>query len=159
VGITLLRVDERLIHGQVTVGWGTRLGAARYLVVDDHLAESSWEQELLVLGLPSEAEAEFLTVAGARGLLETWLGSPEPTILLTRDLDHMVRLARGGALAGLEVNLGGLHHGPDREEVLPYLFLGPGDRDRIRELQGEGVRVSARDLPTSPRRTADELIR
>jgi mannose/fructose/N-acetylgalactosamine-specific phosphotransferase system component IIB len=58
----------------------------------------------------------------------------------------------------MEVNLGGLHHAPGREEVLPYLFLGPGDRDRIRELDAEGARVSARDLPASPRRTVEEIL-
>lgn len=158
MSIALLRVDERLIHGQVTVGWGARLEPTRYLVVDDRLAVSSWERELIALGVPAGVEVEFLTVKKARADVDRWQASNEPLIVLTRDLNHMLRLARGGILAGVEVNLGGLHHAPGREQVLPYLFLDPGDRARIRELQVEGARVSARDLPTSPRRSVDEFL-
>lgn len=158
MGIALLRVDERLIHGQVTVGWGARLQPTRYLVVDDHLAEADWERDLMALGVPSDAEAEFLSVEAARALLKDWLSSPTRSVLLTRDLDHMVRLARGGLLDGLEVNLGGLHHNAGREEVLPYLFLTSQDRAHILELEEEGARVSARDLPSSPRHPASELL-
>jgi hypothetical protein len=85
VPIALFRVDERLIHGQVTVGWGVRLDPVRYLVVDDLLAESDWEQELYRLGTPSGVEVHFLRVAEAAAELTpgstAWPGS---TILLTR---------------------------------------------------------------------------
>ncbi len=158
MGIALLRVDERLIHGQVTVGWGARLQPTRYLVVDDELAQSDWERELMALGAPSDALVEFLSVQTARGLLEEWISSTTRSVLLTRDLDHMVRLARGGMLEGMEVNLGGLHHAAGREEVLPYLFLTSQDRERIVELEEEGAIVSARDLPSSPRRNASDLL-
>jgi mannose/fructose/N-acetylgalactosamine-specific phosphotransferase system component IIB len=147
VGIALFRVDERLIHGQVTVAWGNELGLDRYVVVDDHLPKADFERELLGLGVPPDATAEFASVEEARGLLPHWAASSESSILLTRDLDHMVRLARGGALAGKSVNLGGIHHRPGRDRVLPYLFLDSDDRQRIRALEAEGVTVTAQDLP------------
>ena len=52
--VVLYRIDERLIHGQVVIGWGTQLHPDSYLVVDDALAASDWEQELYVLGLPEQ---------------------------------------------------------------------------------------------------------
>lgn len=147
MGIALFRVDERLIHGQVTVAWGNELSLDRYLVVDDRLPQEDFERELFGLGVPSDASAEFVSVEDARGLLPRWTASEESAVLLTRDLDHMVRLARGGALAGLSVNLGGIHHRPGRDRVLPYLFLDSDDRQRIRALEAEGVTVTAQDLP------------
>lgn len=150
MGILLLRVDERLIHGQVTVGWGSALHPDRYVVVDDRLAGEAWEQEIHALGVPEEAEARFRDVASARGELAELRADTVGTLLLTRDLDHMVRLAAGRALAGETVQLGGLHHAEGRREVLPWLFLDAGDRERIRTLEGEGVRVVAQDLPGTP---------
>ena len=44
MAVLLYRVDERLIHGQGVVGWGTRLHPNRIVVVDDELALSEWEQ-------------------------------------------------------------------------------------------------------------------
>lgn len=140
------------------MGWGARLRPSFYLVVDDHLATSPWEREIMEMGAPEDAEVEFASVETARERLADWRASLERSILLTRDLDHMVRLARGGGLRGVEVNLGGIHDAPDRREVLPYLFLTPTDQDRIRELEAEGAEVSARDLPSSPKRSAEELL-
>jgi PTS system mannose-specific IIB component/fructoselysine and glucoselysine-specific PTS system IIB component len=147
VPIALFRVDERLIHGQVTVGWGVRLDPSRYLVVDDPLATSDWEQDLYRLGTPSGVEAHFLPVDEARAELPDLDRMTGVTILLTRDLPSMARLALDGAMEGREVNLGGIHHAPGRTQVLPYLALGDAERSAIRMLLDAGVRVVARDLP------------
>jgi mannose/fructose/N-acetylgalactosamine-specific phosphotransferase system component IIB len=149
VPIALFRVDERLIHGQVTVGWGIRLDPVRYVVVDDLLAESDWEQELYRLGTPSGVEVCFLGVADATAELTRFDNLEGVTILLTRTLPTMARLAEGGGMEGREVNLGGIHHAPGRESVLPYLSLGDVERDSIRVLLDAGVEVIARDLPGS----------
>ena len=69
--IVLQRVDERLIHGQVVLAWGSQLRPDRYLVVDDELADSAWEQDLYRLGADSVA-VEFVGVAEARQALDTW---------------------------------------------------------------------------------------
>ncbi|HEY0035981.1 MAG TPA: PTS sugar transporter subunit IIB, partial [Longimicrobium sp.] len=67
-------------------------------------------------------------------------------------------VAEGGALAGEEVNLGGIHHAEGRTRVLPYLHLGPGDGDALREIAASGAEVSARDLPASRKVMLDELL-
>ncbi|MEX2526078.1 MAG: PTS sugar transporter subunit IIB [Gemmatimonadota bacterium] len=149
MSILLFRVDERLIHGQVTVGWGARLRPSTYVIVDDRLAGSPWEQELYRMGLSDGAVAHFVSVERARELLSLWMEGKEGCFLLTRDLDSMARLAQGGGLVGCTVNLGGLHHAPGREEVLPYLYLTSQDRERLEELEASGAEVEARDLPAS----------
>jgi len=146
MSIVLQRVDERLIHGQVVIAWGGQLRPDRYLVVDDELADSEWEQELYELGA-GDAETLFSTVEHARGQLDKWREDPQRSILLTRDISAMLRLAAGGLLADTSVNLGGIHHGPNRKEVLTYLHLAPEDRDDLEALAAEGVKISARDLP------------
>jgi mannose/fructose/N-acetylgalactosamine-specific phosphotransferase system component IIB len=70
----------------------------------------------------------------------------------------MVRLARGGVLAGMSVNLGGIHHRAGRDRVLPYLFLDSDDRQRIRALEAEGVTVTAQDLPGARATPARKLV-
>lgn len=157
--IVLFRVDERLIHGQVVVGWGEPLHADRIVVVDDAIAESPWEQELYCLGVPPEIEASFVDVEEARRLLPTWRVEPHRVVVLVRDVRTLGRIAEGERLRGEEVNLGGIHHAVGRERVLPYLFLSPAERAELRELaDGGGVRLSARDLPGSRRVPLDELV-
>lgn len=155
--IVLFRVDERLIHGQVVIGWNNHLWPDRYLVVDDALAESEWEQDLYRLGAGG-SDTLFRTVREARRALEEWRAAGERSILLTRDIASMLALADGGSLHGEEVNLGGIHHGPGRSEVLTYLHLSPRDLDDLRALVELGARVSARELPDSHRVSVESLL-
>ncbi len=158
MSIVLFRIDERLIHGQVVVGWGSRLHPERYIVVDDVLARSDWEQELYALSVPEGATAVFSTPAGARRMLADWEASPLRSVLLTRDIQTMLALARGGLLEGVTVNLGGIHLRKGREEVLPYLYLDAEDEVALRELEEEGVRISAQDLPGSTKVSLGSLL-
>jgi mannose/fructose/N-acetylgalactosamine-specific phosphotransferase system component IIB len=147
--IVLHRIDERLIHGQVVVGWGGALHPDRIVVVDDDLAGSGWEQELYCLGLPPDIAAEFTTVDEARTLLPRWRISRERVFLLTRDASTMAALARDGLLSGQEINVGGIHHSPGRRQALPYVFLSDAEEASLRTLASDGAEVTARDLPTT----------
>ena len=155
--IVLFRVDERLIHGQVVVGWGGPLHADRIVVADDAIAESPWEQELYCLGVPPEIEARFRSVDEARGELEGWKSDSKRTIVLVRDVATARAVAESGALAGEEVNLGGIHHAEGRTQALPYLHLRPAERAALHEIAALGATVAARDLPASRRVPLDEI--
>lgn len=156
--IRLCRVDDRLIHGQVVVGWGAQLGLDVIAVVDDDLSRSEWEQDLYRAGLPEGVEALFTGVDEAVELIPAWESSAATAFVLTRDIDSMRRLAERGVLADIEINLGGLHSGPGRERVLPYLFLSDVDRAELRRLQNADVRVSAQDVPSARRVGLTELL-
>ena len=147
--IVLLRVDERLIHGQVVVGWGEHIHMDRIAVVDDEISASPWEQELYCLGVPPAVDAHFTSVQEARDSIAQWRADPRRVTVLLRDCQSLERLAEGGTLDGMEVNLGGLHFAPHRERVLPYLFLSKEDVASLQHVAEQGVSVTARDLPAS----------
>ncbi len=149
MSVVLYRIDERLIHGQVVMGWGPQLQVEHYVVADDELATSEWEQDLYRLGLPDTASAEFLSVGEARARLPNLDADPRRTVVLTRTVAAMGRLAERDGLRGREVNVGGLHHAAGRTERVPYVFLGQEEEEGLQALADEGVEVSARDLPGS----------
>lgn len=158
MSIVLFRVDERLIHGQVIVGWGAELHPDRIVVVDDEIAASAWEQELYAMGLPTDVTPTFEAVDAARGHLAGWRSDGERVLILTRDIATMHRLAEGGSMRGDEVNIGGIHYAPGREAILPYVYLSGDEIDHINALSGEGVRITARDLPAARRVDLKELL-
>jgi mannose/fructose/N-acetylgalactosamine-specific phosphotransferase system component IIB len=158
VPILLYRVDERLIHGQVVLGWGIRLRPDRYIVVDDEVAGSPWEQELYLLGVPEDVETVFETVVDARGRLPDWRADSRASVLLTRAIPAMRELGRGGGMEETRVNLGGIHHAPGKERVLPYLHLSPDEIRLLEEMAAEGVEISAQDLPGSARIPLGDLL-
>jgi PTS system mannose-specific IIB component/fructoselysine and glucoselysine-specific PTS system IIB component len=159
MAILLYRVDERLIHGQVVLGWGIDLRPARYLVVDDDLAASEWEQELYRLSVPEDVEVVFADRGAARSALAGWQEDGVRSVLLTRDPTTMSSLAEGGRLAGVEVNLGGIHHQPGRREVASYLFLDDGDREAVQRMADAGAIVTGQDLPGAHRVDLARLLK
>ena len=156
--IVLLRIDERLIHGQVVIGWANQLRPDRYVVVDDELAASSWEQDLYRLGAAG-IDVTFLTTGEALERIAEWRTAPERTILLTRDIATMRRLAEGGGLRGESIIVGGVHHAPGREEALTYVHLTERELGDLVAIEAAGADVAARDLPDAPRVDLDLLKR
>lgn len=158
MAIALCRIDERLLHGQVLVGWGGLLAISRYLVVDDDLAASDWEQDLYASGAPAGCETLFLSVAEGIRQFEEIDERPGTAALITRDTDAMRRLADAGLLDGRRVNIGGLHEGRERRRVLDYVYLGPREIEDLQAIAGHAGQVAARDLPNSAAVPLSELI-
>lgn len=159
MALDLFRIDERLLHGQVIVGWGMRLGLLRYVVVDDDLARSEWEQDLYEAGLPPGGSALFLSVDEAVAQLAALIEQQAPGAVLTRSTQAMRRIAEAGLLAGRRVNVGGLHEGEGRTKVLRYVSLRPDEADDLRAIAAAGATVGALDIPTSRLVPLEELLR
>lgn len=155
--ISLYRVDDRLVHGQVVLGWGQSLQAAFIVLVDDAVADSEWEQELYLMGVPPEMELYFAGVDDAARSHEAWEADPRAGILLTPDLDTMERLLE--RVPGIRsVNLGGIHHRPGRVQRLRYVYLTDAEEARLRRIRAGGVDVTAQDVPTARPVPLNELL-
>jgi len=157
VALEVYRIDDRLVHGQVVVGWGQPLALGFIVLVDDMLAVSAWEQDLYRMGVPPEMTVYFETTAGALAHLDAYRALPDPGMLLTGDTATMRALVEGGA--GIEhVNLGGLHHRAGRTPRLRYVFLDDAEEADLRAIAARGVEVSALDVPGTPQVPLEELL-
>ena len=88
----LVRVDDRLIHGQVVVGWGRELKPDLVVLADDEVAANEWEQKLYALGVPRGMKVEFTTVEEAARSVDTWAHDSCKTIIIVSDIDSLQRL-------------------------------------------------------------------
>ena len=107
MAIHLYRIDDRLIHGQVVVGWGQPLDIKFLVLVDDLVASSDWEKDLYRMAVPPEMEVIFSDVASAIRDHARWAADKRPGILIAGDITSMHRLV-GGVKAIGSVNLGGV---------------------------------------------------
>jgi PTS system mannose-specific IIB component/fructoselysine and glucoselysine-specific PTS system IIB component len=147
VSIALYRLDDRLIHGQVVVGWGQPLSCRFIVLVDDEVRESDWEQDLYRMGVPDTMEVIFASVSEATSRLAEWEADPRVGILLVGDIDTAADLA--GRVSLRRLNVGGVHHRPGRVERLRYVYLTPDESAKLKALAASGVDVQAQDVPTA----------
>jgi mannose/fructose/N-acetylgalactosamine-specific phosphotransferase system component IIB len=156
MSIVLYRIDDRLIHGQVVVGWGQPLDIGFIVLVDDDVAASDWEQELYRMGTPPEMDVYFHAVDDAAGALAKYQSDPRPGILLTGDIGSMLRLVKQSGIT--EVNVGGVHHRADRKQRLRYVFLSSAEEGQLREIAAAGATVTAQDVPATHPVSLDEML-
>ena len=148
MAVELMRIDDRLIHGQVVVGWGQPLDIDFIVLVDDEVASSDWEQELYRMGVPPEMEVIFASVEAAAQALPTYEADERRGIVLTGDIGSMRRLLEANGQVR-KVNLGGLHHRAGRAQRLRYIFLSADEEAELRAMARRGVEITAQDVPSA----------
>jgi PTS system mannose-specific IIB component/fructoselysine and glucoselysine-specific PTS system IIB component len=157
VSIQLYRIDDRLIHGQVVVGWGQPLGLQFIVLVDDDVAASDWEQELYRMGVPPSMDVYFHSVSDVRDRLDGYVRDARPGMLLVGRVQTMQQLvAQNPEIT--RVNVGGVHHAEGRAQRLRYVFLTSDEEDVLRDLQQRGVEVTGQDVPSARPVPLDELL-
>jgi PTS system mannose-specific IIB component/fructoselysine and glucoselysine-specific PTS system IIB component len=150
MSVVLCRVDDRLIHGQVVIGWGRTMGIDLIILVDDQVATSEWEQELYRMAVSPEIEVRFVTVADAATRMTDWQSNGKRSLVLTGDLETMATLRESNPDVVQRINLGGIHHRPGRRERLPFLYLTDQEMRTLQALEVGGAVITAQDLPTTP---------
>ncbi len=154
--IALLRIDDRLIHGQVVLGWGTALRPDRIVLADDEVAANEWERNLYAQGWP-DVRISILSLAEAVKQLAAGIFGGERIILIVRSPKSVLALMDLG-LAVAAVNVGGLHFRPGREKLIEGVYLDAEERSALRELVKRGVTLDGRAVPGSPAGTLNSMV-
>ena len=149
MSIVLCRIDDRLIHGQVVIGWGRPLGINLIILVDDQVATSPWEQDLYRMAVAPDIEVRFVTIAQAAANMAEWQANGKRGLVLTGDLDTMAALHAASPEVVRRINLGGIHHRPGRRERLPFVYLTDQELRTLHTLEDGGAVITAQDLPTT----------
>jgi PTS system mannose-specific IIB component len=157
--IPLVRVDNRLLHGQVLETWIPRLGATAVAVVDDEAARSPLAQAAMTLCCPAEVPVRVLPMAEADFAAQG--AGPGPVLVLVRDVAGLTAAVARGLTPALapRLNLGNVHFTPGRRPLTPSVYLAEAELQALEALAAAGFQVEARAVPTDPPAGLDELRR
>jgi mannose/fructose/N-acetylgalactosamine-specific phosphotransferase system component IIB len=148
MSIALYRIDDRLIHGQVVVGWGQRLNVGFIVLVDDAVRASPWEQELYRMGVPPNIEVITVSTAEGAARLAEWDADPRVGIVVAGDIATLAALTEN-CHAVTRINVGGVHQRPGRRERLRFVYLSDAEVEQLKRLAARGIEVTAQDVPTA----------
>jgi PTS system mannose-specific IIB component len=140
LSLRLVRIDDRLIHGQVVAVWLRALGAKRIVIVDDETARDEFLREVLTLASPQGVPVEVCDLAsGAVRCLEL-AGAPEPVMVLARSPRTILSLREAGVPIEV-VDLGGMGAAPGRRRLHKTISASPDEIRDLRALEQLGTRV------------------
>jgi mannose/fructose/N-acetylgalactosamine-specific phosphotransferase system component IIB len=144
----LFRIDDRLIHGQVVLGWAKPLKSERILLCDDEVSQSDWEKELYSTCVPEPLKSLVCNVEETATLLATQLQPEDKTIVLVKEPKVVMDIVNKGYVPG-KINLGGLHYCDHRKKYLSYIYLNDEEINQLHWLLNKGIHIYCQDVPTS----------
>jgi N-acetylgalactosamine PTS system EIIB component len=157
--IVLLRVDNRLLHGQILEAWVPRLRVEKVVIADDEAAGSPLAHAALSLCAPPGLPVE---VAPLRAVDWAALADDRTRILvLLREVGDLGQARATGLTPRLapSVNVGNVHFAPGRHAVSPSVFLSAAELATLRAMEGEGYAVEVRAVPAEPPTGMTEIER
>jgi PTS system mannose-specific IIB component len=141
--LKLVRVDDRLIHGQVVAIWLKALGARRIVIVDDRTAADEFLREILELAAPPGVPVEVHDVEHGTQRVRDLAAAPEPIFVLMRSPITAVRMREAGVEFPL-LNVGGMGAGPGRKVLYRNISASPEEIGAMRRLEELGTTVELR---------------
>ena len=146
--IALLRIDDRLVHGQVVIGWIPHLKTQVVVVACDAAAADTTQTMLMEMAMPERVALLVLPVAEAARRLVDGSDRRKALVLVPGPREALRLLEMGVRCA--TVNVGGLHYTAGRVQLGKAIFLGDEDREALRSISQRGVALEGRALPGDP---------
>jgi len=144
--VTLLRIDDRLVHGQVVEGWLKSLRVSHVVVASDAVMADETQRALYCLAVPQGIQLSCLSVSETAKAWRNGKWPDERVLVLVSNPQDVLRLLDGGAPVR-SVNVGGLHFREGRVQILKAVSLDDADVAVFRTLTQRGVVLEARPLP------------
>ena len=145
--IALVRVDNRLVHGQILEAWVPFIKAKCIMVVDDNAASDFFCETVIRMAVPSDIEVNICSVEDFSANFVYAQGSGKKTIVLFSSIAAAVKSYEEGFHFD-KLNIGNIHHEEYKVCCAPSVFLCDLDVQNILTLLEEkGVSVELKRVP------------
>jgi len=148
MSVVLLRIDDRLIHGQIVTAWAKVLRAERLMAVNDKVAADPIQKQLLTMAAPGGMRTSILSVDQAIAALTGPETAAERVMVTVKSPADALRLIEGG-VAVTGVNAGNMMFMPGKRQVTKAVSVDDQDVLAFRAIHSKGLKVEAQWLPDS----------
>jgi len=148
--VVLVRIDNRLIHGQIIETWLPYTGARTVIVANDELANDVLQQEIMSLAIPGTVESSFVSVEALKDAIETAVQNDSNNIIILFSSCPDAKRAFDCGFGFDVLNIGNVHYSPGKKQVSPSVALSDEDENCLRHLNRNGVELDFRCVPNDP---------
>jgi mannose/fructose/N-acetylgalactosamine-specific phosphotransferase system component IIB len=155
--VKLLRVDERLLHGQVALNWVSNVGASSILIANDEVMQNEMSKMALKMAKPSGVNLAIRDIKGAVELLKDPRSFDVTVFVIVRTLTDALRLAQQTD-AIKYVNIGGIKKKEGGKLIAPAVFLNNEDAEVLKQLSVLVEKMEFRMLPSDSPRSWNSVL-
>lgn len=154
--IQMIRVDYRLLHGQVAVSWTSALGADCILLVSNTVLNDKLRLQALSLAKPEGCKVVVKNAEDAVKALQSGVTDKYKLFVVCETIQQAGAVAK--AMGVKKINLGNVAFSEDARQVSTSVFLTPENEAYVKELLGEGYELFIQMIPADAKTDAAKVI-
>ena len=140
--LKMVRVDYRLVHGQIVAKWIKFRPVDRLVLVDDVLINDDFMADIYRMSAGGK-EVDITTVADVSQTLNR---KDDSVMLIFKDVDGAYQAFKDG-LSIPELNVGAVQSAPNRKNAVQGVALSPEEYDKLVEMKAAGINVYLQPIP------------
>jgi len=157
--IRVLRVDDRLLHGQVAVAWTNYFKVDVILVANDKLITDMAMQTAFKLAAPPEVTLSMKSLAGAVMVINNPKHSKRKIMVITQNMEDAMYLCNETGEEIKEILIGGLRKSENKKQINMNSYMGAEDITILKNMEQRGIELTMQADPTSKKLSSSEIIK
>ena len=145
MSIELVRIDDRLIHGQIATTWINDYNIEQVLIVDDNVVQDKMQQSVISMTAPANVKVKVFGVDSFIGIYKKNPIKRRTMIVLTNSIDAYRLLAGGVQIDYL--NVGGMRFLDGRTKIARAVSVAPEEREAFKKIIEMGIDVRIQMIP------------
>lgn len=155
--ITLLRVDHRLLHGQVAFSWTQYVGADCILIANDSVPNDELRKTTIKLAKPPAVKLVIKNINDSIEAIKSGVTDKYHLFIVVESVEDAWRLA--SAVDGIKsINLGGIKAKEGASNISKAINLLPDEIEKLTQLVGNGIEIEIRQVPNDRKQLLAESL-
>lgn len=158
MSITAVRIDGRLIHGQVANLWTTKLGISRIMVVDDGVTTNAIEKSGLKLATPAGVKLSILSIEKAAANILAGKYDSQRLLIIAKKPDRLLKLVELGVPIQ-KINVGNMSQSDESKSITRSINVIDEDIENFKKLTENGVELVSQMVPNDREEKFMDLLK
>lgn len=155
--VKLLRIDERLLHGQVAVTWVSAVSASSILIANDEVMENEMAKMALKMAKPNGVNLAIRSIEQGAELLNDPRSAEISIFVIVKTIADAVRLAE--KVHGIrQVNIGGIRKREGGKLIAAAVYASEEDIQNLKKLKSLVEKVEFRMVPSDSAKSLDDVL-
>lgn len=155
--IKVIRVDHRLLHGQVIFSWTKFAGVERIIVIDTVTSKDDFKKMTLKLAKPEDVKLNVFSVDVAINKIDQIKALTDNIMLIFAKVSELAKFIDAYGKVE-EINYGGIPNRPNTKRYSNAVFLTPEEVDLTKKMCDKGITISMQQVPSSGKEILNKIL-
>ncbi|MDO5688916.1 MAG: PTS sugar transporter subunit IIB [Tissierellia bacterium] len=155
--IKLVRVDHRLVHGQVSFAWTKFLDSDCILIASDALMNDSLKMSAMRMAKPADVKLVMKNIEDSAMNLNSGATDKYKLLILCESVRDVYRLVQKTSCIQ-QINLGGMKNQEGRRAISKAVYVDDADIEMIQEMLHSGIKISVQLVPDDKEVDVEKLL-